>query len=254
MRIKTMQQIDQLEEEHCKTCEKLTNINAYSSDRLHYCNTKCNIGQGLKALGNKLLGASDDKVKEILKKGQAMTTKEVEFLLDKRVARKEIQLALGISSITAGETFRNIERAKEMKSNQDVVQGLTKKGYSPKQIHEKTKIPLSSIYTYRSLNKAEEKAVGETRKDSVPKSEPVKGVVEMATVENTEKNVELEKKVVVLEEENKQLKDELEQIQQRFNRREESYEELAEKYHKEKQKHELLFTYLWLDKGDTTGL
>lgn len=239
-----MGEINQLEETHCKTCAKLDDIK--TSDRNTYCLSKCEVGKRLGELGSVLLGKSDDEVNRILKKGRDMTTGEIRFLLKKGVSRKRVSGALKMNNTVSSQMFNDLEGVEKVKkekkenpkSARETVAEMTELGKTPKEIHEKTGIPLSTVYTYRV-------GVVKVEEEKELKVEKTQETTELIAVESTRENVELKKRMKDLENENHKLKLELEKV--KTTPTESASGQFEEKYRKEKRKHDLLFSYLMLE-------
>src|SRR5690625_965142 len=102
-RMEVLNVINHMEKSICKPCGVIDTAT---------CN-KCPIGFEFKKLGDRLLEISNTKNEKILSKGNDMTIKDIERLLDKGVTRSRISKAIGqdVSKIIGAEERVEIGRA-----------------------------------------------------------------------------------------------------------------------------------------------
>lgn len=163
LRLKTLKKIDNLIDNNCNSCEYRHHQNRNTCD-------KCEIGKKIIVLGDILSGKRKEKLEKILKKGQDMTTDDVLYLVNNNVSRKRIAKSLGIGLVNCTELIDKIIGSNETKektrsdivttnkTNKEIVAKYVEKGLSNKEINKKTKIPLTTISTYRSRINREKKS------------------------------------------------------------------------------------------------
>lgn len=212
MRKGILKEISRLEEENCETCTRLEGISKSGDEAIRYCINQCEIGADLKKLGDALSQGTNQKVKEILAKGEDMTTKEFSYLRDKGVTRVKID-----------ESMKEVEEL----TKKNTVERLTEQGKTPKEIQEETGISLQTIYKYRTdYSRAKRE-----RENKVSN-------VEVVAVESTKELVEVKKKLKELQQENEKLEARNELLKMQV-------EDLKGGNYKEK--HDLLLKYLALN-------
>lgn len=196
MRLEIINRIGDLEDKHCNGCKEIEEISSSSSERHKYCTTHCKIGIELAGLGEKLLDISNDRVKQTLKKGGDMTTKELLRLREKEVPQKEITKAIGISGGFIGQLEREDKAVMQNKSNASKAIELTKQGLSVDEIAEKIGLKKSTVYTYVSAERQRKKRSQELA--NKPKKKEVEKVtknIEKVAVESAKEVVELKKRI-----------------------------------------------------------
>lgn len=197
MRMEIINQISALEDKHCNGCKAIEEIRATGSERSRYCNTHCEIGQELNALGSQLLDISNAKVKATLEKGDNMTLKDILKLREKEVKQVDIARALGMHTQTLRQMEGELEKSMKNKTNVEKAVEMSKDGMSVKEIAEELGLKVSTVYQYiGSAAKGKKQPIK-------PKKEvkPVKNVEKVA-VQSTKEVVELKKKIEELEVEN----------------------------------------------------
>lgn len=86
MRKQALSEINRLIDNHCKQCP----VFEHKMSNSHPCKTNCDIGSSLIKLGKDLRSTSVKRTEEVLNKGKDMTTKEIKYLVEKGVTKKEI--------------------------------------------------------------------------------------------------------------------------------------------------------------------
>src|SRR5690625_4430995 len=136
-RLKILQEIDKLQNEHCLKSDIHNKKYNNASSGTNICRTKCKVGKEMQKLGDKLLSIGSEKrrrrIKETLKKGRDMTASDIEYLKSQEVSGTKIARAMKMDKKRVFEIIRSLEDAKEM-NNFEKVKKLTKKGLKAKEI------------------------------------------------------------------------------------------------------------------------
>ena len=116
-RMEVLNVINHMEKSICKPCGVIDTAT---------CN-KCPIGFEFKKLGDRLLEISNTKNEKILSKGNDMTIKDIERLLDKGVTRSRISKAIGqdVSKIIGAE--ERVDHSKYLKTAKE--NGIPERSY-----------------------------------------------------------------------------------------------------------------------------
>lgn len=134
---------------------------------------------------------------------------------------------------------RIVKGEQEMKTNREIVVELSKKGLKPKEISEKTGIPVKTVYNYRHFSK------DEIESDSKPKEK------EVSFNNNDYEKLQLEHNK--LKEEKEEILIELDNFKHFHKREIELYQKenksLINQLKKEKEKHDLLLKYIAMVSG-----
>lgn len=93
MRKQALSEINRLIDNHCTKCPVFGDLNSNS----HPCKTNCDIGSRLINLGKDLRSTSVKRTEEVLNKGKDMTTKEIKYLVEKGVTKREIARSLKLN-------------------------------------------------------------------------------------------------------------------------------------------------------------
>lgn len=109
-RLRILRQIDFLTEKNCRGCKL---------DGSDYCNTKCNIGNQLKELGNQLIDntGKQEVIKQLLAKREDLNKTDIQKLLSLEVTNNEIRKALNLTNREYEELLIDLglkERKKNM--------------------------------------------------------------------------------------------------------------------------------------------
>lgn len=110
-RLKILEKINNLEDNHCSVCEIRDTYNMVNSQS--YCLEKCNIGTELQELGNKYEEIGEKRIDYILSKGKNMTSSEILYLLNRRVTRKTIANAMEVSLYALNDMLKKVRKCDE---------------------------------------------------------------------------------------------------------------------------------------------
>lgn len=186
-RLKILAKFDNLQDEHCATCS----VERWNTND---CHKHCDVGKEIKSLGEMLMQKNRDKTKETLAKGDKMTTKEVQVLIEKGFTRKEIAKRIGVPQQEIKNFFDELDkkshqeeldwRREDVKTRYEETLALTKENedITANEISKKLGVTKTTASTYLS------KARGQIRDEKKKKTnkKPVRKVTKSRTIEPAE--------------------------------------------------------------------
>lgn len=184
-RLKILAKFDNLQDEHCATC-------SVRRWEINHCHKHCDIGKEIKSLGEMLMQKNRSKTKEILAKGDKMTTSEVRVLREKGFTQREIAKSIGVPQQEIKRFFDELEkksyqeesldwRREDVKTRYEQTLKLIKENedITANEISEKLGVTKTTASTYLS------KARGQIRdgKNKKTNKKPVRKVTKSRFIE-----------------------------------------------------------------------